>query len=433
MKIRFLGASGEVGRSCILLKSNRKKTLLDCGVKFTKDNAFPIIEDRTVKTLNSVVLSHAHMDHSGYLPYLYKAGYKGKVLMTKPTRDLTQVLLADYLRLSKNMIPYGQKEIKAYLQNCATMEYEEEIAGVKLHEAGHILGSAMTTVRMEKHKVLYTGDVNMRESRLLEGARTGFNADTLITESTYGGDGDMHLSGKQAGQDLVKSIQATFKKGGKVMVPTFAIGRGQEVLFTIESHMRSGTLQEAPIYVDGMINKALRIYRHNADHLKKEIQRRILTSDDDPFKSRYYRIPKKKDRSDVYEQDRAIIVTTSGMLNGGPVLGYLKELAPKKKNKIILVGYQARGTRGRELLEGADELEIDGERVPINLELDEAKFSAHSDQKELLELIKGIKGLKRVFIVHGEKDKSEEFARAVQAKNKHLTVEVPKLGEEYSF
>ena len=433
MKIRFLGASGEVGRSCILLESNRKKTLLDCGVKFTRDNAFPIIEDQTIRKLNSVVLSHAHMDHSGYLPYLYKAGYKGKVLLTKPTRDLTQVLLADYLRISKNLVPYTQKDINKYLQNCVSLEYEEEKAGTKLHEAGHILGSAMTTVRMQKHKVLYTGDINLRDSRLLEGARARFHADTLITESTYGGNNDEHIPMKRAGQELVQSIQATFKKGGKVIVPTFAIGRGQEVLFTIESHMRSGTLKEAPIYIDGMINKALRIYRHNADHLKKEIQRRILTSDDDPFKSKYYHTPKKKDRSDVYEHDRVIIVTTSGMLNGGPVLGYLKKLAPNKKNKIILVGYQARGTRGRELLEGADELEIDGERVPINLELDEAKFSAHSDQKELLGLIDGVKGLKRVFIVHGEKDKSEEFAQTIRRKNKKLIVEVPKLGEEYQF
>jgi hypothetical protein len=343
------------------------------------------------------------------------------------------VLLADYLRISKNLVPYTQKDINKYLQNCVSLEYEEEKAGTKLHEAGHILGSAMTTVRMQKHKVLYTGDVNMRDSRLLEGARTRFHADTLITESTYGGNSDEHVPMKRAGQELVQSIQATFKKGGKVIVPTFAIGRGQEVLFTIESHMRSGTLKEAPIYIDGMINKALRIYRHNADHLKKEIQRRILTSDDDPFKSRHYHTPKKKDRSDVYEHDRVIIVTTSGMLNGGPVLGYLKKLAPDKKNKIILVGYQARGTRGRELLEGADELEIDGERVPINLELDEAKFSAHSDQKELLGLVNKIKGLKRVFIVHGEKEKSEEFAKAVQRQNKKLIVEVPKLGEEYQF
>jgi len=434
MKLSFRGAAGEVGRSCIMVENGRRKTLLDCGVKFEKEDAFPVLEDAEARKLDAVYLTHAHMDHSGYLPALYSAGYKGKVFSTKPTRDLTQVLLADYLRLDKG-VPYKQDDVIKCLKHMEMLEYGEEKNGAAFRDAGHILGSATVTLKGAGGKtVLYTGDITLRESRLLDGAPTdGYKADALIIESTYGGHDDKRMPLKQASQYLANSIRETFKKKGKVIVPTFAIGRGQEILFTIDSHMRSGTLEQSPIYVDGMINKALRIYRHNAIYLRKEIQRRILTSDDDPFKSENYRIPERKDRSDVFEQEKAIIVTTSGMLNGGPVLTYLKKLAPHKQNKIILVGYQAKGTRGRDLLEGADELQIDRQRIPVNLEVDETKFSAHSDQRELLEFVACVKGLKRVFIVHGEKEKSEQLAEAIHRNHRHLRVDIPKLGEEFSI
>ncbi|MFA4945999.1 MAG: MBL fold metallo-hydrolase RNA specificity domain-containing protein [Candidatus Micrarchaeia archaeon] len=432
MNIGFLGAAGEVGRSCILVENGRKKTLLDAGVKFKEGEAFPLLENRLIPKLNNVVLTHAHMDHSGYLPALYAHGYKGKVMLTKPTRDLTQVLLADYLRISHD-VPYDQAHVTKYLQHCQILDYEREQAGVLLRTAGHILGSATVTLNEGGHRILYTGDINLRDSRLLEGAKTDYRADTLIIESTYGADADRHLPTNEATRYLAESIKKTFKKGGKVIVPTFAIGRGQEVLFTIESQMRAKAIPNSPIYIDGMINKILKIYRNNSIHLNKEIQRRILTSDQDPFKSEHYHVPVRKDRGDVFQHHKVIVLTTSGMLNGGPVLTYIKKLAPFPQNKIILVGYQAEGTRGRELLAGADELTIDDRKVPINCEIDEAKFSAHSDQHELLELVKRVKGLKRVYIVHGEKEKSEELARAIQRRHSSVRVELPKLGEEFKF
>ncbi|MCX6767358.1 MAG: MBL fold metallo-hydrolase [Candidatus Micrarchaeota archaeon] len=432
MEISFLGGAREVGRSCLLVEG-MQNTLLDCGVKLEEKEEYPLLEHHAIRKINRVVVSHAHLDHSAYAPALYAAGYRGPVILTKPTRDLMQLLLADYLRINKGASPYSEQDVAKLLKHTQILEigeWSDRGRGiVRLQESGHILGSAMTELRDEK-KVLYTSDINTRSSRLLEGATRGLEADILIIESTYGSKKDRHASAKEASQKLVKSIRESLDKGGKVIIPTFAIGRGQEILFTLESHIRSGALPRVPIYLDGMINKALRIYRHNAVYLKKEVQRRILTSDDDPFKSPYYLVPERKDRSDVFEQEKAIILATSGMLNGGPVLTYLEHLGGDKKNKVILVGYQAEGTRGRALLDGAKELELDGKTIDIKLKVDQAPFSGHSDYQELVEFARTVKGVETVFIVHGEEQKPFELAKGIEDVFKHsVDVIVPSLGE----
>ncbi|MDP2717166.1 MAG: MBL fold metallo-hydrolase RNA specificity domain-containing protein, partial [Candidatus Micrarchaeota archaeon] len=244
---------------------------------------------------------------------------------------------------------------------------------------------------------------------------------------------DVHPSAKAAATELVKAIQKTLDRGGKVLIPTFAIGRGQEMLFLLDGFMRSGLLEKTPVYLDGMVNKVLRIYRHNAPMLKREILMRILTSDEDPFKSIQYRIPKNKDRSDVLAEEKAIILATSGMLNGGPVLNYLRHLGPDEKNTLLFVGFQAQGTRGREILEGAKEIKLDEDMVPLNLQILQNRFSGHSDQPELLQFIRSMHGLKDIFIVHGEKAKSEALAEAAQKIHKNARIHVPALGEQITI
>lgn len=429
-EITFLGAAREVGRSCILVRG-KENVLLDCGVKLAETEEYPLLDYETIKSLDRVVLSHAHLDHSGYLPALYASGYKGKVYLTKPTRDLIQLLLADYLRIKEGLSPFKQEHVAKLLTHTEILEYHDKKDGVELFDAGHILGSALTRLDVGGSTVLYTGDFNARSSRLLEGAEQGMEAETLVIESTYGSKCDVHPSGKEAARVLVDSIRETVQKGGKVIIPTFAIGRGQEILFTLESYLRSKGLEKTPVYLDGMVNKVLRIYRHNAIYLKKEVQRRILTSDDDPFKSEHYLVPTTRSRSDVFDQPTAVILATSGMLNGGPVLTYLEHLGPDEKNKLIMVGFQAQGTRGRLLLEGARHLEIRGRVVDINLKVDQAPFSGHSDHKELVEFARSVKGLKNVFIVHGEEAKSLELQAALKKHLKNCRVEVPKLGETF--
>ncbi|HIH19944.1 TPA: hypothetical protein HA244_01630 [Candidatus Micrarchaeota archaeon] len=429
MEVSFLGAAKEVGRSAILLEG-RKRILMDCGIKIVgQGEEYPLLEDRQIRSLDMAVISHAHLDHSCYTPALFARGYKGKAWMTKPTRDLVQLLLSDYLRIEKATHAYTEKDLGQMLKNVQVMEYERPQQNVTLFDSGHILGSAMTLVEDSGHRILYTADLNTRETRLLDGAKMGLQADTLIIESTYGSKADQHLSSKEIYASLVREVKETLDHHGFVIIPTFAIGRGQEILFTLENFLRSKLLPPTPVYIEGMIKKSLKIYRHNAIYLKDEVKRRILTSDDDPFKSTFYNIPSRKDRSDVFENDAAIIVTTSGMLNGGPVLFYLKKLGGDANSKVILVGYQSEGTRGRELLEGAKELDIDGEKVEIKMKVAQAKFSAHSDHKELTEFVKSIKGLKRVFIQHGEASKCEEFAEELGRKMKHVEVIAPNLGE----
>lgn len=428
-----MGACREVGRSCFLLEG-REKLLLDCGIKPAKESEFPQLDDKAIKGIDRVLLSHAHLDHSGYIPALYAAGYKGQVVLTKPTRDLIQLLLADFLRLNAGKsAPYAQADVDKLLKNTSIQEFDEVCKpkqGYPLcfRQAGHILGAAMTEIHAEK-KILYTGDVDLRESRLLDGACTNIEAEIMITESTYGLRTDKHPAAKQTGKAFVDSINRTLSKGGKVVIPTFAIGRGQEILFTLESYMRSGALERVPIYLDGMVTRALRIYRHNAIYLKKEVQRRILTSDDDPFKSEFYCIPQRKDRSDVLEHEKAIVLATSGMLNGGPVIRYLEALGPDPANKVILVGYQAEGTRGRDLLDGKGFVKDDGTVLDVRCAVEQSPFSGHADHDSLVALAKSVRGLKKVFVVHGEAEKCQQLAADIEKQCKGVKAVVPELGE----
>ncbi|MFH1751000.1 MAG: MBL fold metallo-hydrolase RNA specificity domain-containing protein [Candidatus Micrarchaeota archaeon] len=435
----FFGASQEVGRSCFLAEGKRAH-LLDCGVKLkSKREEFPALDMHAIKKLDKVVLSHAHMDHSGYAPALYASGYRGKITLTKPTRDLIQILLADYLKLNTGFSPYNEHDVNHLLKNTEILEFgEPDSAGsVRFQPAGHILGAAITEIFDEK-KILYTGDINTRDSRLVEGAKyQGLEGDVLIIESTYGGNNDLHPAAKDSANLFVENVHKTLQQGGKVIIPTFATGRGQEVLFILENYMRSGKLEKVPIYIDGMVKKMLKVYRHNALYLKDEIKRRILTSDDDPFKSPHYMLPQRKDRSDVFESGKCIIVTTSGMLNGGPVLSYLEELGNDPKNKLVFTGYQAEGTPGRSLLEGAKTLTAGHRKIDIGLQIERANLSGHSDQRELLQVVRAVKGLKKVFIVHGEGEKQTDFKAAIEKQaekdKKDIEVFIPKIGDSFEL
>ena len=413
---------------------------MDCGVKLkSKKEEFPLLESSQIRTLDRAILSHAHMDHSGYLPALYASGFKGKVTLTKPTRDLIQILLADYLKINAGFAPYNDRDVNHLLKNTDLLEFGEFDSKklLRFQPAGHILGAAITEIFEEK-KIIYTGDINIRDSRLVEGAKySELEGEILIIESTYGGKNDSHPAAKDSANAFIESIQRTLQKNGSVIIPTFATGRGQEVLFILENYMRSGKLEKVPIYIDGMVKKMLKVYRHNAIYLKDEIKRRILTSDDDPFKSPHYQLPKSKDRRDVSEGGKCIIVTTSGMLNGGPVLSYLENMGMNKKNKLIFTGYQAEGTPGRSLIDGSRTLNLDDRKIPLDLEIEQAKLSGHSDHRELLQVVRAVKGLKRVFIVHGEGQKLIDFKKGIEQQaekdKKQIEVIIPKVGETFEL
>ncbi|MCX6775599.1 MAG: hypothetical protein NT130_02000, partial [Candidatus Micrarchaeota archaeon] len=289
-------------------------------------------------------------------------------------------------------------------------------------------GSAMVLVQGGS-RLLFSSDVNDRETRLLDPAEKNIVAENLIIESTYGAPTDEHPVLKNASKMLCDSINRTIKKGGKVLIPSFAVGRAQEILVILESYMSSGILEKVPRFVDGMILKANRIYRQNVIYAKDEIQKRILMSDDDPFKSKFFHAPKTKDRSDVLKPGSAIIVSTSGMLSGGPVLHYLEKLAGDSRNLLVFVGYQAEGTLGRKLIEGEKHITIDGKEIDIKMGVEQVALSAHADYKGLLDIVRSTKKLKRVFVIHGEGDKPHELGEAISRMG--YEVILPRNGESF--
>ncbi|MEM2909282.1 MAG: MBL fold metallo-hydrolase [Candidatus Bilamarchaeaceae archaeon] len=429
MRITFYGGAEEVGRSAIVIEEGKARAMLDCGIKLGERLEFPLISKEELKGIHEIVLTHAHLDHSGYIPHLFSEGMVPRVYATKPTRDLTGVLFADYYRVqrAKGKPLFSESAIRNSLQKVVMVEYGQETGRAfrfVLRSAGHIMGSSM--VHIPEKKFLYTGDMCMRKTRILEPCERNLSAETLVIESTYGGRKDILPSFKEAGQALTRIINETLDKGGHVLIPCFAVGRAQEILLMLDDYMRSGVLRDSRIYIEGMIWKALRIYRHNAIYANDDIKRRILMSEDDPFKSPRFHRPRTKDRVDVLAQP-SIIISTSGMLTGGPALFYLEKLAENPSSTIIFVGYQAPGTLGRRITEGERLIKIGGREIELKLRVEQVRISGHADYNELLQFIKGVKDLKRVFLIHGEKP---EIAEALERK---YEVIVPRLLETYGF
>ncbi len=436
MKIKFYGGQEEVGRSCIMIISEQSKILLDAGIKVGDEDPYPKLPDAELKNIDGIFISHAHLDHCGYLPHIYSAGYDRKVFATQATMEILNVMINDYMRLSEpeNVSKEGLRRL---MRNYVVAEYMKTIKlkdlTIKFIPAGHILGSSLISVSDGKHTVLYTGDINLASTRLMEGADTRtLKADTLITESTYAGRDDKFPPENTIVKGMVDSVKETLMQNGSVIIPSFAVGRAQEVLLILDDYMNSGKIPKVPIYIDGMINKITRIHRHNILSCRKELQMKILVSEYDPFKSNNYKpVEKKQSRMKVIRDgEPKIIVTTSGMLSGGPVLEYLTHMARNPLNKLLMVGYQAKGTLGNELQNGAKEVEIDKKKVAIKLKVETFHLSAHADRPQLLNLRTKVKGLKNVFIVHGEKSKSEQFREDISKKYKAT---VPSIGSTHTL
>jgi len=437
MEVSFFGAAGEVGRSCIMVSSGDTNILMDAGLKVLEESMdYPQISDEQIKKLDAVFITHAHVDHCSFVPHLFARGYKGKIYATKPTIELLNVQIADYMRLSepkeitKEVLSTMNKSYKI-LEYRAPFKVNNMM--VELFNAGHIVGSAAIRVSDKKSSLFYTGDIHLTKTKLLDGADLeNVKADALITESTYGGKTDVFPPEKELARNMIKSIKDTLLQGGKVIIPSFGVGRGQEVLLFLDDFMNSGVLPKTPIYVDGMISKVLRIHRHNVIYCRKEIQSKILMSDYDPFKSDNFIIVERKSQRNkiITEKQSSIIVTTSGMLTGGPVVGYLKALANNPVNKLILVGYQPEGSAGRELQDGIKEIDFHGSRLKINLSIDVHHMSAHADRRQLEQIPLKINGLKKIFLVHGEQQKLNDLYETF---SKRFETIIPKPLEKFDI
>jgi KH/beta-lactamase-domain protein len=442
IRIAALGGFQQVGRSAILVQTRESQVLLDCGINpgaATPLEAFPRLDvpQFDLDSLDAVIITHAHLDHCGFLPFLFKYGYDGPVYCSAPTSNLMSLLQLDYLDvLSKQgtMAPYDQKDVRECVLHTMPLRYGTvtDIAPdirLTLHNAGHILGSSIVHLHIGEglHNIVFTGDFKYGRTMLLEPAVTEFpRVETVITESTYGAAQDFMPSRTEAEEKLVSIVNETLNRKGKVLIPVPAVGRAQEILLIIDEYMRRGAIQEAPVFIEGMISEATAIHTAYPEYLAKEVRNRILHEGVNPFESEYFTIIEHPSaREEIIEGNPCIIMATSGMLEGGPVIEYFKHLASDEKNTLIFVSYQIEGTLGRRVQKGLTETPIlnsEGkiEIIKVKLRAESIEgFSGHSDRKQIINYIQRITPKpERIIVCHGEKAKCLSMANVFRRKYK---------------
>ncbi|MDD3973446.1 MAG: beta-CASP ribonuclease aCPSF1, partial [Methanothrix soehngenii] len=411
VRITTLGGCREVGRSCMLLSTPESRIIIDCGINVgSDDSATPYLYVPEVYPLNqidAVVLTHAHLDHAGLVPMLYKYGYEGPIYCTPPTRDLFVLLQLDYIEIAGregNRLPYDSGMIREALKHTITLNYGDvtDIAPdtkLTMHNAGHILGSSIAHFHIGDglYNVAFTGDYKFERTRLFDPAVCNFpRLETLVTEATYGGTNSIQPSRKEAEVNLIKVVKETINRGGKVVIPAFSVGRSQEVMVVLEEAIRKKVIDEVPVCLDGMIYEATAIHTTYPEYLNNDLRDLIFHKGINPFLAEcFVQVESPKQRTEIVEGPPCVILATSGMLNGGPVIEYLKRLGPDEKNTLVIVGYQAEGTLGRRIQKGWKEvpLSVDGktQTVKINLEVTTVDgFSGHSDRQQLMEYLRRI-------------------------------------------
>jgi KH/beta-lactamase-domain protein len=440
VRMTVLGGAQEVGRSAFLVKTRESSVLLDCGINPGSQRpfeSFPRFDspEFEIDSLDAVVISHAHLDHCGLIPFLYKYGYDGPVYCSAPTSNLMTLLQLDYLDVAgkQGITPYyDQKDVRECVLHTIPLRFGvvTDIAPdirLTLHNSGHILGSAMSHLHIGEglHNIVYTGDYKFARTMLLEAATAEFpRVETVITESTYGGSDDVMPSRVEAEEHLTRVVNTTLERKGRVLIPVPAVGRAQEIMLIIDGYMKRGLMKEAPVFIEGMISEATAIHTAYPEYLGRDVRHSILHEEINPFQSDYFTIVEHPSvRQGIIEGEPCIVLATSGMLEGGPVIEYFKNWAADPKNTIVFVSYQIEGTLGRRVQKGVSEvttMDNDGKmavaQVKLQVESIEG-FSGHSDRRQLVAYLMHLKPKpERVFMCHGEKSKINNFANFIDNK-----------------
>ncbi|MEM3412091.1 MAG: beta-CASP ribonuclease aCPSF1 [archaeon] len=437
VKITCFGGAREVGRSCFLLETPETKVLLDCGVNVASmENAFPLLNNLSfpIQEIDAVIISHGHLDHCGFLPYLFSYGYDGPVYTTTPTREVMALLQKDYLEvLEKNakVPPYSEKDIKNEILHTITRNYNEvtDISPdmrITFYNAGHILGSAMVHIHIGEglHNILYTGDFKFGYTELLNPAESEFpRLETLIMESTYGSPQDVQMPRYLGEKKMMDLIHETIEKNGIVLIPSFAVERAQEIMLVIAYYARKNNW-DIPVYLDGMIKEASAIHTVYPEFLKKNVQREILHGES-PFDMNIFQNVDKSKRDEIIENGRCVILAPSGMMNGGPVMEYFRKIAEDERNALLFAGYQAEGSLGRRIQRGEKEIPLEDEEgklrtINVKMKVESVDcFSGHADVNQLLGFVKKVfPKPKLVLTVHGEEKKCVSLAKNISYKFK---------------
>ena len=456
-KLTFLGATGTVTGSKYLLEADGKKFLIDCGMfqglkelRLRNWADFPV--DPT--SIDAVILTHAHIDHSGYLPKLVQMGFKGTIYATPSTADLCRIMLPDSAHLQEEDAKYANKkqftkhkpamplysmsDAETALELFEPLPYGKKIdlspnVTICYRDAGHILGSAFVDIRVkqgeEERRILFSGDLGRPNQPILRDPHTVFGTDYLILESTYG---DRLHGETDRKEDLAKVINDSYMRGGVLIIPSFAVGRTQELLYTIRELEEEERIPVMPIFVDSpmAINATAVFQKNTRDH---DLESKVAELKGiDILKTGDLRFARTAEQSKAINSisGRAIIISASGMVTGGRILHHLFNRLANPNNTVLFIGYQAEGTRGRSILEGAETVKIHGQQIPVKAHIEQISgFSAHADYNEILAWLSSFnEAPKEIFIVHGEASQSAALSERIHSMYNWVTA-IPKYLE----
>ncbi|WP_254822450.1 beta-CASP ribonuclease aCPSF1 [Haloglomus halophilum] len=441
VRITTLGCCREVGRAAFILSTAETRILIDCGDKPGAEDEVPYLQvpealGAGAQNLDAVVLTHAHLDHSALIPLLFKYGYDGPIYCTEPTRDLMGLLTLDYLDVAAKegrTPPYESEMVREAIKHCIDIEYGDvtDIAPdikLTLHNAGHILGSSIAHFHIGDglYNVAFSGDIHYEDTRLFNGAVNEFpRVETLVLESTYGGRNDYQTDQEDSERNLKRVINETYERDGKVLIPAFAVGRSQEIMLVLEEAMRSGDIPKMPVHLDGMIWEATAIHTTYPEYLRDDLRDRIFHEDENPFLADEFNHIDggEEEREEVADGGPCIVLSTSGMVTGGPIMSWLRHLGGDEQNRMVFVGYQAQGTLGRRIQNGWDEIPMNdrgngggrGNTLSLDLDVETVDgFSGHADRQGLENFVRTMNPRpEKVLCVHGDESSTQDLSSAL--------------------
>lgn len=451
MRVTFHGAVRTVTGSLHIVEAGSTRVYLDCGLfQGRRADAYEwnLRLPGSPGDLDAVILSHAHLDHCGNLPTLVNQGFRGPIYCTPATRDLAALVLHDSARVQRQDLAivnrirrrqglpkaqplYDAAAVKRTVARLRAVPYGQAFGvgsmRVTFFDAGHILGSALVLVEAEGRRLGFTGDLGRPNTPIICDPQGLPAVDLLITESTYG-DRD-HQTIEQAMRHLAAVVAETMNRGGRVLIPAFAIGRAQEIVYALSRQRDSERIPDGPVYLDSpMAVDATAIFRRHPECFDEETRGRLRRRDPFGFKGLRYVRTTADSRALVARDDPCVVIATSGMAEGGRILLHLQRWISDPRSTVLFVGYQAEHTLGRRLVDGADEVRIFGEphRVAIRVERADA-FSAHADRNELLAWARRVPGIGRVFCVHGDEGPSSALADTLTTHG--IAASVPVVGQ----